>query len=343
MARIAIIGGGFAGITAARALHTHDVTLYEPRMKFVFTPLLHEVAGGVLCEESVTVPYAKLIPRVKHVRAMVTRIDAKRMEVVAGGKKTRYDYLIVAPGARSRAVGGLRTFEDARRIHRSAQRAIVHNKTIMVVGGGATGVELAGELADLARYLRHEPKITLVHRRILEGKLGVIAERKLRKKGVRLVHGRMESHANGTAMVDGKKLRADLLVMTTGVASVRIPGVPEATPTLQGKGAPRVFVVGDATGKWPMRAQAAQQQGALAAKNIARLERGNALREFAFTDRGYLVSIGQKDGVGRIMGMTISGFPAWFLMRTIYLFKFHNLRQEWKVACEYTKRLFTRE
>jgi NADH dehydrogenase len=110
---------------------------------------------------------------------------------------------------------------------------------------------------------------------------------------------------------------------------------------------PFAFAVGDASivadNPYPMLAQVATQQGTLAAENILRSLRHEPLKRFTFRERGYLVSVGQKYAVGRVLGIPIKGFLAWFIMRTVYLAKFQSAKASWRAMCEYTRRLFTRK
>lgn len=371
MVRIAIIGGGFAGTFAARELRKHlrkecSIILFEPRARFVFTPLLHEVAGGVLDEHAVTLSYKELFGnRVQHTRHKVRRIDLPKRQVIAD-KAYPFDYIIIAPGATSRTSGTLRDFDDAMRIRSTIERQVKRGNTdCVVIGGGPTGVEVAGEVHDLIAFrlgregMHGTPQVTLLQSRDellpqFPPWMREAARHKLTAKGIAVVTGVRVQKAERGALhltVNGKRriLKCSSAIWTIGIRPAAVAGLKtpvQVTATLQVKGCPYAFAAGDASAMdlpVPQLAQVASKQGEHAAKNIVRMIKGRRLQEFRFHDRGRLVSIGQKWAVGDVMGMAIKGFPAWFIMRTVYLFKFHNVRQEFRTAYEYTVRLFRRE
>lgn len=385
MVRIAVVGGGFGGTYALRRLrHVRGLKLllFEPREEFLFTPLLHEVAGGVLDYDAVTVSYKDLCPGIQHIKHEVRSIDLQKKTIYAD-KQYKFDYIIIAPGAKTNFYGlektlELKSFEDALRIRdtieqnvRKAAKMLRQNKKadvsellrMVIVGGGPTGVELAGECVDLYNFrltkerVESKPHITLVQGAPkllphLNKYFHKIASRKLEEKGVEVILNARVTNTAPLEIMQGKKkkvISANFVVWTAGITPNKIE-IPESDltveKTLQIKEYPYAFAVGDSakmSPALPALAQVASKQGKHAAENIILLMKEKKPKSFRYRSRGMLISIGQKYGVGKIAGIPIKGFPAWFMMRTIYLFKFHNVRQEFRTAWEYTLRLFTRE
>ena len=373
MARVVVVGGGFGGVFAVRALERllreHEIILIEPQGQFTFTPLLHEVAGGVFGPADVTVPYREILRRSRHVRAAAERVDLDRKVVHAGGHEYRYEYLILAYGVRTaQAPMGalpLKTLQDAVLVRARMERLVrdaAEDPHVVVVGGGPTGVEVAGEAIDFLRFrcridgVAREPRVTLVHGRdrLLTGQDRFTQRavlRHARRKGIRVILGeRVLEVRDGIVRLGREEIRADLVVWTAGVAANGIPGVDapvRVRRTLQIEGHPEAFAVGDASivmeAPFPLLAQVASHQGVHAAHGVARLLKGKGAGRFSWRSRGLLVSVGQRWGAGRVLGVPVAGFPAWFLMRTIYLFKFKSVRHELRMMRAYTVRLFVRD
>jgi NADH:ubiquinone reductase (H+-translocating) len=389
MVRIAVVGGGFGGVFALLELerhlgNAHELLLFDPRPRFVFTPLLHEVAGGVLDARSVTVHYDKLLRHTHHIRQAVDIIDLERRYLVASGKRYDFDFVIIALGARTNFFGKeydvleLKTYEDAAQVRATIEQnvrdAAKHDQTdspllrAVIVGGGPTGVEVAGECVDFMRFrikeegLKASAQVYLIQARErllpqVDSYFHKEALRKLKQKGVTvLTSAKVIDIKEKKVMVEHSKKREDIaaacIVWTAGITpnTVRIPQVQEGPipleRTLQIPGFAYAFAVGDCTRMTeplPALAQVASRQGQHAAMNIAHILRGGEVKQFVFKPQGMLVSVGQKYAVGKIGAMPIKGFPAWFIMRTVYLFKFHNVRQELRTAYFYTLRLFVRD
>jgi NADH dehydrogenase len=386
VAHIAIVGGGFGGVYAIlelRRLGERDITLFDPRERFEFTPLLHEVAGGVLTRDDVSMMYNQLLPGISHIKQSVTHIDLDKKTLTAGGIVHPYDAIIIAPGARTnffgRAFKGchvleLKTYHDAIAIRRTfvkncATAGQKHERGetdgidellhAVIIGGGATGVELAGELADLARTLEKEDgvraRVTLIHPRErllhqLDPYYGEIAAKTLAAKGVVIsLNTRVTDIAGNVVTTTTGSMHTACIVWTAGVTPNAIAPLPSPIPvnaTLQLAEHPEAFAIGDAAHvdglPFIQRAQLATKQAQVAAQNLTSVLRGEAPQRFSWKDNGIIVSLGQQRAVGIVAGRRLSGFPAWFLMRTVYLLKFKNVRQECRTAWTYTKRLFTR-
>lgn len=356
--RVIVIGGGFAGIYAVRALQRWsdaEVMLIEPRDRFVFTPLLHEVAVDVLHEPSVTHRYASIFHKhFRHIVRRAVRVNAdERWVETDDGSRYEYDYCIVATGSTTRLPGALpvmtlKSLEDACAIRARLAKA----RSAVIIGGGPTGVELAAEIADYFHRRDVRGEVTLIHSRdsLLPGEDSRIQQAALdtlREKGISVVLGRRVETVRDGEVLAGKRYRADIAVWTAGVRPVGIRGLSEdgiaVRETLQVKSHDRVFAVGDTSGHAPTLAQAAVQQGTLAARNVLRHHRGKPLKPYRFRQKGFLVSLGQKNAAGTVYGFFIRGFPAWFIWRTVYLVKFIGVKSKLRMMKEYTIRLFRYE
>jgi len=389
--RIVVVGGGFGGLFTLRELEhrlgkEHELILIEPRDRFVFTPLLHEVAGGVLYQDAVTTPYDRLLHRTTHIRAFAKKIDFEK-KIVYADAKYPFDIVVLAQGAKTNFFGPpidaleLKSFESAQliraTIEQNVQKAAAILKKnpdmdvssllhVVIVGGGATGVEVAGECIDLLRFrisveqIDREPIVTLVHSRnhllhTFENFFGTMVAKKLHDKGVTLVMNAKVTAVKDTIvdikMVHGtQKLHSSCVIWSAGIEPNTIAPFDahvRVGRTLQLSDHPFAFAIGDAAivekDRLPALAQVASLQGELVARNIVRFIDGEKLEKFSFKSRGMLISVGQRYAVGKIGGIRMQGFVAWFIMRTVYLLKFKSLRQEVRMAYEYTIRLFARQ
>ncbi len=394
--RVAVIGGGFAGAYAIHSIQhaSRDarITLFEPRSRFVFTPLLHEVAAGVLDPDAVTHAYADMFRhRITHVRELATRVDLAGKRVIAhDGSEHPFDYVVIAPGSRSSAAPGgahvhtLKSVEDAVAIKEALERNVAQAKAriaqgedaqgllrCVIVGGGPTGVELAAELNGFLAYLlrkagiAQQGEIVLVHSHAQllpheDGRLREIARKRLERKGVSvLTEARVERVGDeglvARAQGEERTIPASCIVWAAGIVAngIEVTGVEKVAGripverTLQVKGCPFAFAIGDASRvveePLPDLAQVATREGAHAGKNIARLSSGHDPHPFAYRSQGFLVSLGQGYGAGRIGKALVRGPLAWVMWRTVYVAKFLGARSKARIAKEYTLRLFRRD
>ena len=361
--------------------------LIEPRDYFVFTPLLHEVAGGVLHKESVTAKYTDLLHHIKHSKATAEHIDFEKKTVIANNKKYAFDYLLIASGSKTNFFGKklpaleLKTYEDAIAIRTTIEQNVITAANLLakndtaavtsllsaiIIGGGATGVELAGEAIDLFRFRMQQQGIphkkaqvflVQAQKRLLPQLpeyFHSVAAKKLKAKGVQIifdakVHAIAENNVAIKTKNDAITMNASCIVWTAGIQPNTIPPSQNhfvTKKTLQVERHSFAFALGDVAKMDPLLpalAQVASKQGVHAAKNVMRMIRGQEPLPFSYKDHGMLISIGQKYAVGNVFGIPIKGFLAWVIMRTVYLFKFRNLRQEFRTSWEYTVRLFIRE
>ena len=372
-----IVGGGFAGLRAARGLRRApaDVTLLDRRNHHVFQPLLYQVATGGLSAPEIAAPLRSILRRqgnVEVLMAEVVAVDVARRVVVLTGGEMPYDYLILATGAThsyfghgawARDAPGLKSLEDALEIRRrlfvsfekaeretddAARRAWL---TFVVVGGGPTGVELAGTVVEIARHtLRREfRRIDPSQARVvlLEGTDRVLppyppdlsrkAREQLEGLGVEVRTSALVTDVDaGGVRVGGERLAARTVLWAAGVAASpvgRSLGVPldragrvrvEKDLTLPGWR--EVFVVGDLAAfeqdgrPIPGVAPAAMQMGTHAARNVRRSLAGQPLLPFRYVDKGSLATIGRRAAVADFGRIRLAGFPAWVAWLAIHIF-----------------------
>ena len=383
--RILIVGGGFAGVYAFVRLHRryHKDPSVELRMVsvsdyFLFTPLLHEVATGGITEESVKFNIRAMLDccLADFVQASALHVDLAKRTVGTSEGSYPYDVLIYALGAGTgyfalpedsrRHTVPLKTVLDARRIKARIVGLFEEpaEPSIVVVGGGPTGVEVAAEVREYfdtlrALFKRADGRVTVVQagKRLLpqfHADLGAKAAHVLETRGVDvIVNGTVSSvDAHHVVLADRRQIPANLVIWAAGVIAHRIPFSPDVladpkgrilvTPFLSLPDHPDVFVAGDAAGidGVPMTAQAAVAMGEAAADNaIAFLSAAKPV-PFAYRHRGDLFSLGQWLAGAEIFGMRFFGHFAWWLWRTVYLFKIVGVRNRVKVMVDWTFNLF---
>jgi len=397
---IVIIGGGFGGLSAARALANADVrvTLIDRRNHHVFQPLLYQVATATLSPGDIAAPIRWILRRVSNARVLMADavridVDSRRVELADGGALD-YDWLIVATGSHHAYFGhsewekhapGLKTLEDAiairRRILIAFERAEREEDarrqrellTFVLVGGGPTGVELAGTLAEIARQtLRDEFRsIDTARARIVlveagptilptfPEKLRNAARRALRRLGVEVREGTAvtELDAHGV-MAGAERIDAGTVLWAAGVSAsslLKTLGVPQdragrviVEPDLSIPGHPEVFVVGDAAaflhqgGKLlPGVAQTAMQGARHAAGNILRRLRGEPPKPFVYRDLGSMAIIGRRAAISDLGWARFSGVAAWLSWLFLHIFMLIGFRNRIVVLFEWAVAYFT--
>jgi NADH dehydrogenase len=373
-----VLGCGFGGLFAARALAGAPVriTVVDHTNHHLFQPLLYQVATAGLSAPAVAAPIRHILAGQDNVTVIygnATRIDAARRAVVLdGGDQIAYDRLIVATGATNSYFGhddwaahapSLKTLEDAYEIRRRvllayerAERETDPAKradwlTFVVIGGGATGVELAGAFAEIARHTLHgefrrfdprNARVVLVEGtdRVLPGyppNLSEKARRQLERLGVTVWLGRMVTGIDaGGVQLGADRLAARTVVWAAGVAASPLGaslGVPldRAGRVIVGEdlsvpGHPEVAVIGDlAALPWhapavPGIAPAAKQMGRHVARNIVASLRGRPLAPFRYQDVGMLATIGRNAAVAVLGKLRFSGYPAWLLWLLAHIY-----------------------
>jgi NADH:ubiquinone reductase (H+-translocating) len=397
---VVILGGGFGGLSAARSLAGAAVriTLFDRHNYHLFQPLLYQVATASLSPGDVASPIRWLLRRQKNVQVLladVTRIDAGARQVVttrgpgptAGEGAVSYDALIVATGAAhayfahpewATRAPGLKTLDDALEMRRQVLLAFEAAEretdeasrrrllTFVLVGGGPTGVELAGALAEIARHtLRKDfrsihPELARIL--LLEGSPHVLPTfpEELREKARRSLEGlgvEVRTSAIVTAVdevgvkIGEERIAAQTVLWAAGVAaspvveSLNVPldraGRVFAEPTLAVPGYPEIFVVGDvcslqqAGEPLPGVAQVAMQGGAQAGRNVLHTLRHEPLEVFRYRDYGNMAVIGRASAVADIGPLKVSGFLAWLLWLFLHIFWLIGFRNRVAVMTEW--------
>ena len=407
--RVVILGGGFGGLYAARALRRARarVTLVDRRNHHVFQPLLYQVATAALNPSDIAVPIRHILSRQANVEVILgeaASVDVAGRRVTLTDGEIPYDYLIVATGATHSYFGrdewapfapGLKTIDDALEIRRrillafeAAERETDRDRraawlTFVIVGGGPTGVELAGAIAEIARRILREDfrRIDPRSARVLlaeagprllpafDAGLAEKTERSLRALGVEVLTGSPVTAIDATGVSIGeRRVAARIVLWAAGVAAsplARSLGAPldragrvPVAPDLTLPGHPEVFVIGDLAAlrqdgrPVPGVAPAAKQMGRQTARNILRALRGLPYRPFRYRDAGSLATIGRAAAVadfGRIRLWGLSAWLAWLVIHIYFLIGFRNrllviLQWAWLyLRCESGARLITGE
>jgi NADH dehydrogenase len=383
------LGAGFGGLTFAKAFPSHlaRVSIIDRQNHHVFQPLLYQVATAGLAAPDIAQPIRSILrdkPNLTVLMAAVRSIDlaARRVELDHGS--IDYDYLVIALGGQTSYYGhddweqfapGLKTLDDAVRLRRNMllayERAEVETDpqkreelmTTVVVGGGPTGVELAGTFAELARTVLYrdfehidprQAQIFLIEGgpRILPAfpeDLSASAQRQLAKLGVEVrLNTKVTAIRDREVELDGQPLRAGNIVWAAGVGAspvTRSLGVEtdragriKVRPDLSVPGYPQVFAIGDlaaltdAKGQVvPGVAQGAMQGGAHVAKLIAYdiavgARRPEERQAFAYWDKGNMATIGRSKAIAQIGRMHFSGLFAWLMWLALHLVFLVGLR-----------------
>ena len=383
--RVVIVGGGFGGLHAARALARRpvEVTLIDRANYHLFTPLLYQAATAALSPGDIAQPIRALLRRQRNARVLlgeVTGIDPVGRRVLLADGELDYDYLILAAGTRQSYFGHeewapvapalktlddavairgriLAAFEAAERADDPAARAAL--LTFVVIGGGATGVELAGAIAEIARHtvaadfrtidpttarvilLEGGPRLLAAYPPALSERAAV----SLRALGVEVRTSTRVTDVTAEAVcIGGETIPARTALWAAGVVAsplTRDLGVPldrqgrvAVAPDLTVPGHPEIAVVGDLAALADRRGrplpgvcQVAMQGGQVAAGNVARALRGEATRPFRYRDLGSMATIGRAAAVADILGVRFGGplaWLAWLTIHILYLIGFDN-------------------
>ena len=396
--RVVIIGGGFGGLFAAKALKGAPVavTLVDRHNHHVFQPLLYQVATAGLSPGDIAAPIRWILRHQQNVRVLLAhaeRVDlAGRTVLLDRGEALPYDYLIVAAGAGSSYFGhgewepyapSLKTLDDALQVrarmlkaYEDAERStdVAERKrllTFVVVGGGPTGVEMAGAIAEIARQTladefrairTAEARVLLVEAgpSVLPAfpeKLRDAARASLVRLGVEVREKTAVTKVeDGRVWLGSEVIEAGTVLWAAGVTASSLGatlGVPLdragrvlVQPDLSVPGHPEAFVVGDMAGlvdpktsrQYPGVSQVAMQQAAHAAKTIVKTVGGQAREPFRYKDLGNMATIGRNAAIADLGWLRMSGFTAWLLwlfIHILWLIGFRNrvtVLVQWAVA-----------
>ncbi len=388
--RVVIVGGGFGGLSTAKGLRGQpfDITLIDRNNHHLFQPLLYQVATAGLSPADIASPIRGILRGQDNVRVMlaeVTGVDVGRKEIIADVRRIPYDHLVLATGARHAYFGhddwaafapGLKTIDDAtylrRRILLAFERAENEPNaeerkrlmTFVVIGGGATGVEMAGAIAELSKralasdFRSIDPRcarIILVEAatRLLTPfteRLSEAARRSLEQLGVEV---RLAA-AVTSCSCEGVRLGSDFIATRTIVWAAGVTASPAGRwlgaetdragrvlvqPDLSVPDQPDIFVIGDtaalngADGKpLPGVAPVAKQQGQYVARVLIARHRGRTLAAFRYHDFGSLATIGRKRAIARMGRLQMSGFLAWVLWSVAHIYFLIGFRNRFVVA-----------
>jgi NADH:ubiquinone reductase (H+-translocating) len=376
--RIVILGAGFGGLSAAKALAEApvDVIVIDRFNYHLFQPLLYQVATAGLSPADIAAPIRSVLSRQANatvILADVEGVDAVAKTVQAEGRRVPYDLLVIATGARHSYFGhddwakfapGLKSVDDAtllrRRILLAFEKAEIETDagererllSFVLVGGGPTGVEMAGAIAELARmalsadFRSIDPRatrVTLIESgpRLLAAfhpKLSEAARRSLEMLGVRVRLGKPATQCDESGVeVDGERIDARTIIWAAGVMASPAghwlgvetdrAGRVKVNPDLSVPGHPEIFVLGDAArvagvdGRpLPGVAPVAKQQGAYLARLIKTRLKGGELPPFRYRDFGSLATIGRKRAVVQMSGFRVTGFVAWLIWSTAHIY-----------------------
>lgn len=386
--KVVIIGGGFGGLWAAKALAKSevDVVLIDRKNHHVFQPLLYQVATAVLSPGEIASPIRRILHKADNIEVLlgeVTGFDLKgekKSVRLEDGTFVPFDYLIVAAGARHAYFGndhwenfapGLKTLDDAVDIRRrvlfafeiaerkAALNELYEDLNFVVVGGGPTGVELAGAIADIARKALAKDFKQIDTRKtnviLLEGSDRVLgtfgddlsekAKAQLESLGVKV---RLNSFVTeiepGIVKIGDELLHCDVVIWATGVAASPLGQKLEAETDNAGRvliendltipGHNNVFIIGDMASikqkdgtPVPGVSPAAMQMGTLAANNILADINGKQRKDFDYVDKGSMATIGRRRAIADLRGWKFSGFIAWLMwlfLHVMFLIGFRN-------------------
>ncbi len=400
--RVVIIGAGFGGLHAARELSNRnvDVLLIDRNNYHTFTPLLYQVATSGLDASEIAHPVRPVFHgsgNIAFLRGEVTAIDTTEQVITVqaedSARHERYDYLIVAAGSVTNFFGNtaveqnsfeLKSLEDSlalrNHILRLFERAVWASDpqvraaltTMVVVGGGATGLEMAGALYELfAKVLQREfagltPRVVLVEAtdKVLAPyppELQVAAREQLESLGVEVILGSpvQEITADHITLQDGRVIATHTLIWAAGVKAsplAHMLGVPlergnrvRILPTTEAVGLKQVYVVGDMayledqhSQPYPMLIPVAKQQGILAANNILRQIQGWKQHNFHYIDRGIMATIGRSRAVAYIFNrIKLRGYLAWIAWLGLHLITLLGFQNRLQVFLHWVWNYFT--
>jgi NADH dehydrogenase len=391
--QVVIVGAGFAGLNAAKRLGDVEniaVTVLDRENHHLFQPLLYQVAMAALSPADIAVPIRSLLARYRNVRvlkATARSVDTAHRKVITDIGEIPYDYLLLACGAQHAYFGheeweenapGLKTLPQATEIRRRVLEAFEtaeretdpeerrRQLTFIVIGGGPTGVELAGAIGEMSRYTLardfraidpRQTRVILVEAgpRILtsfDERLAARAMRDLESLGVQVWTGARVTEVTKEGVVVGsEKIAAATVLWAAGVRASdlgRTLGVPLdragrviTGPDLTIEGHPEVFVLGDMSSRagadgnpLPGVALVAMQQGVYAADIIKDEVRGRARQPrpaFKYVDLGQMATIGRSRAISEFRGLKLTGVPAWWFWLLVHIYRLSGFRNRLSV------------
>ena len=399
---VVIVGAGFGGLSAAKALSKADVdiTLIDRRNHHLFQPLLYQVATAALAPNQIASPIRSIVRKQRNVSVIldeVISINRHANQIILRDRAIAFDYLVVATGARQTYFGrdewerhapGLKNLDDANGIRERILLAFERAEllpsgparaqalTFVIIGGGPTGVELAGAVAELAKRalacdFRHtrctDPRVVLIEAgaRLLPTFSPPISDyvrRSLEKRGVEVRLGSpVKDCADRLVKLGDEDIPAETIIWAAGVRSspaaewLSAPadraGRAQVRADLSIEGADNIFIVGDAACvltadgvSVPGLAPAAKQQGAYVGRLIGERTAGQSMeRPFRYLDFGSLATIGRNSAVAEIGSIRLTGFVAWLFWSAIHVYFLIGFRNRILVTLDWLWSYFTLE
>ncbi|MEI8032111.1 MAG: NAD(P)/FAD-dependent oxidoreductase [Chlorobiaceae bacterium] len=398
--RVVIAGGGFAGINAAKILGNRrdiEITLIDRKNYHLFQPLLYQVAMAALGEGDIAAPLRNMLADYSNItvfKGIVTGIDVENKIVHTDFREVPYDYLILACGVQHHYFGhneweenapGLKTLAQAKEIRRRVMEAYekaerttdpVERKkllTFVIVGGGPTGVELAGSIGEMSRYTLSkfyrniDPKLTRIFiveaaPRILgsfDSELASKATRSLEKLGVQVWTSSMVSDVNENGVqIGNERIEAATVLWAAGVTAAGIGKTMDVELDRIGRivveedlsipGHPEIFVGGDLAhfrlengNSLPGLAPVALQQGRAIGKNILRDLKSKSRKAFRYMDKGQMATIGKNKAIVQFGGLKFDGIAAWFTWLLVHIYFLTSFRHRVFVLMQWGWSYFT--
>lgn len=391
--QIVVVGGGFAGINFIKSLGNdarYDITLVDINNYNFFPPLIYQVATSFIESSNISMPFRKMFKRYNNFSfhlGKLLHINSERHCIETDTGELPYDYLILAIGTETNYFGMESVKKNAFPMKNITDAFAIRNKlllnleeyiqrtndpnreaylNIVVAGGGPSGVEISGMVAELSqRIVKKEypeldgltPKIHLVDAApVLLGPMSTIAQQEaksvLEKLGVKVIlNVAVQDYQNDVVVLgDGKEILTKTLIWTSGVIARELPGLP-ADKLGRGRrvlvdqfnavqGYDNIFAIGDicfqtTDAKFPnghpQLAQVAMQQGTLLAKNIVAKDNNRVLKPFTYWDKGSMAVISRYRAVADLSTFSFKGFFAWLTWLLIHLIPIAGFRNKWKL------------
>ncbi len=398
---VVIVGGGFGGLTAAKCLKDSyfDILIIDKTNHHLFQPLLYQVATAALSPADIAMPIRSVFSKHKNVKVIMDeaiRIDKENKFVETTDKKFYFDYLIVATGTRHSYFGkpeweevapGLKTLVDAlvirEKIIQSLEEAeklydspeVDKYLTFIIIGGGPTGVELAGAIAEIAKQTmikdyRHidanRTKVVLIEgtSRLLNSyseKLSAKALEDLRKLGVQIIlNNFVQEITKEYVRVDNRVIESKNIIWAAGNEASPLLKTLEVDLDKAGRvivnkdctipNYSNIFVIGDAAafktedgGILPGIAPVAIQQGKYVAKTILSEVTFSNRKPFKYVDKGSMATIGKAKAIAKIRNLEFTGFFAWLLWSVVHVFFLIGFRNRFRVMAEWIWKYLTHQ
>lgn len=398
---VVVIGGGFAGLQIAKGLNhkAYKVLVLDKNNFHTFQPLLYQVATGGLSSDSIAYPLRKIIGPMANVSfrmAAVKGIDAGRNEVVTNVGNFQYDYLIIATGAVTNFLGNINVEKFAMPLKEISEsldlrshilqefERVLLTKTItdtqpelnfVIVGGGPTGVELAGAVAEIRKnviphdYTEIDPKLINVYLieaapRLLTAMpetLSAAAAKDLEKLGVNIMLNTMVTDYDGEKLYlkNSSSINTNTVVWAAGVKGNLVNGLNKAQIVRGNRlktndlnlleGYSNIFAVGDVAAiisdanpnGHPMLASVAVQQGKHICQNLVRMSQNKPMKPFIYKDKGTMATIGRNKAVVNTSFIKMKGFFAWFVWMFVHLMLLVGFRNRFVTLLNWAWSYFT--